>query len=306
MFPVHIYEEGKELPKEGTYFLVAGNGLWVHKEMPAYNGFVKVNNISCLVDLNVADYLKYKLPKLPVILTWKIQRFFKEVVDKYNAESCVILFYNFEKNCWKVHVPDQKVGHSSVQYVREGATSLPHMDGYLSVGTIHSHCDFGAFHSGTDSADENTFDGFHATFGHNNRCDFSISASFVINGTRFKLNPLDCLEGINKNDKDSFYYFAENHEIEWAEELTSWMKLVSPITHFSSLYDQFFHWTNKPTCVGKKVFWAEDMNNQNLRNALGEGPFEVLGVENGKFVISTSFGLQKLSEKLFQKIDQDI
>jgi hypothetical protein len=64
------------------------------------------------------------------------------------------------------------------------------------VGTIHSHCDFSAFHSGTDEADESTFDGVHLTFGHVNSDKFSIASSIVFNNNRSKLEPSDVALGI--------------------------------------------------------------------------------------------------------------
>ncbi|NDH07532.1 hypothetical protein EBX93_16715 [bacterium] len=50
---------------------------------------------------------------------------------------------------------------------------------------FNSHCDFSAFHSGTDQADESTFDGIHITLGHVNRNDFSIVASLAFSDNRF-------------------------------------------------------------------------------------------------------------------------
>ena len=74
------------------------------------------------------------------------------------------------------------------------------MEGYLRVGTIHSHCDFGAFHSGTDINDEADFDGLHVTFGHNNRDIFTISASIVVNNIRKSVEPMDFIEGVEKKE----------------------------------------------------------------------------------------------------------
>jgi hypothetical protein len=64
------------------------------------------------------------------------------------------------------------------------------------VGTIHSHCDFSAFHSGTDERDEATFDGLHLTFGNVNRENFSIAGSVVFCNSRSKVDPSTVCEGI--------------------------------------------------------------------------------------------------------------
>ncbi len=49
MFPVFLYQEGVELPTEGTYFVVAGNGNWLHKDTGIVKAFIPVDKISCLI-----------------------------------------------------------------------------------------------------------------------------------------------------------------------------------------------------------------------------------------------------------------
>jgi hypothetical protein len=64
------------------------------------------------------------------------------------------------------------------------------------VGTIHSHCNFSAFHSGTDTHDEETFDGIHITLGHVDRKEFSMVASVAVNANRVQLEPENCTSGV--------------------------------------------------------------------------------------------------------------
>ena len=54
-------------------------------------------------------------------------------------------------------------------------------EGYTIFGTIHSHCDFSAFHSGIDDADEHGFDGVHVTIGNVNG-NWSFSSRVMLNG----------------------------------------------------------------------------------------------------------------------------
>ncbi len=42
MFPVYTYQEGMELPEEGNYYLVSGNGLWLHKDTGIVKAFIPV------------------------------------------------------------------------------------------------------------------------------------------------------------------------------------------------------------------------------------------------------------------------
>jgi len=104
---------------------------------------------------------------------------------------------------YKLWCPEQTVTYSSVEYNRADNVPVEDRnyigstgDGWQMVGTIHSHCDFSAFHSGTDEADEASFDGVHLTFGHVNQDRFSIAASIVFSNNRTKMNPVDVAEGI--------------------------------------------------------------------------------------------------------------
>jgi hypothetical protein len=305
LFPVYVYEAGMDLPKEGTYFVVAGNGLWMHKDTGIVRCFVQVENIGVLEDLKADAAVECSLPKIPARLVWRIKEFFRRVVEKHRAESEVTLFYSKEKGDYKLHIPQQRVSHGGVSYRREGLTHVPGMEDYLRVGTIHSHCDFGAFHSGTDIGDEEDFDGLHVTFGHNDRDDFTISATVVSNGHRAKIDPLAVLDGVEPvvvadGGRDSYYKFVPDYAghdraaHDWATGIDVWMGQVTG----ASLWG--FNDAEPPMQVGEHVEWAGDCGQ--LREAMGDGPFEVVEVEDGKVVINTNTGLARLSDKLFKKV----
>lgn len=301
MFPVYTYQNGIELPQEGTYFLVAGNGLWLHKDTGIMKAFIPVETISVLEDLDADAFIQCSLPKLPAMHVWKIKTFFKKVVEKHNSEACIILYFNKETKKYKIHVPTQKVSHTSVRYKREALANIEGMEGFLCVGTIHSHCDFMAFHSGTDVSDEEDFDGLHCTFGHNNKDDFSISASIVVNGHRLKVDPLEYLDGItfvSECEEDSMYSLIDP-DPQWAEGLDEWMGKVTGSLFSGALF-------NKPTKFirGEKIDWEGHC--ATLKEQHGEGPFVVESYESGSVVIKTKDGLlTRFSDKLFRNHDED-
>jgi hypothetical protein len=89
------------------------------------------------------------------------------------------------------------------------------------VGTIHSHCDFSAFHSGTDTFDESTFDGIHITLGHVNRDQFSMCASMAFNDQRQQMEPENCCTGVTRKNnaavvKSSYMTWGEPTYFEMA------------------------------------------------------------------------------------------
>jgi hypothetical protein len=90
--------------------------------------------------------------------------FFKAVFAKQKTESSLYIIYNRQQDEFKLWCPEQYVTHTSVNH-RLGVLPL----GWTAAGTIHSHCDFSAFHSGTDQHDMEGMPGLHITLGHVNR-----------------------------------------------------------------------------------------------------------------------------------------
>lgn len=189
MIPVIPYTEG-EINK-GTCYLIAGNGMFLQKQSPFYTSVSKVPDLLPFADDCKPSFSLHMPSKIPASIVHNIQTFFKEVVKAYRSEACTVLIYNNKTNQWGVVVDKQSVSHGGVRYDR----SPTHAD-WTPVGTIHSHADFSAFHSGTDDRDEAEFDGIHCTFGHNDKAEFSISASVVIDSKRHLLDPLLLLDGL--------------------------------------------------------------------------------------------------------------
>lgn len=105
--------------------------------------------------------LRLGVPKVPWELYCRIVAFFREVYKVHNSEVLIQLFYDPEDNAWIPHVPEQHVSGGSVKHngLANNQTTLatggvegdPNL---IHAIDIHSHCDFGAFFSGTDDADE--------------------------------------------------------------------------------------------------------------------------------------------------------
>lgn len=320
-FPVIIYEEGMELPTEGTYYLVSGNGLWLHKDTGIVKAFVPVDQISILQDLTpelAQPSVGCNLPKLPFKHVFKIKKFFQDVVRLHRSEAATILLYNRATRDFKVQITDQRVSHGGVNYRMLGLAHDEETKDYLRVGTIHSHCDFDAFHSGTDIGDEESFDGLHCTFGHNDRDQFSISASIVVNGYRVSVDPETVLEGIQhvgeenygntggwglfsrSKSQDKLFVLDEPAEWllkEWEEERDRWLSRVQSnrITFLRQPPP-----SDGMDC-GAKVVWAGDLSQVQMRTVMGDGPFEVVERDGDKITIKTKVGLAKMSIKLFNK-----
>lgn len=294
-FPVLIYKKGMELPAKGTYFVVAGNGLWMHKDTGICKCFVPVDNISFLDDLDSKKCVLIDLPKIPTKLVWQIKKFFSLIVEKYSAEAEVTLYFNKNTKEYRVHIPEQRVSHGSVKYKRIGTAHLEGMEDFLRVGTIHSHCDFDAFHSNTDVSDEEDFDGLHITFGNNNKEVFTISSSIVVNGFREIVDPTIVLEGVVQKIEDHYNFeeIPEEQKQSWSDAPSKWMNNVN-----SKDVDCFLGLDLEDSDF---VDWADNMNCVQLKSSLGNGPFRVISRDNGKIIVQTPVGKSDLSEHFFKQ-----
>lgn len=225
LFPVYLFEEGFEPPKSGTYYLVTKTGIYLHKETKAGNALVSVKGIPWLQEPTME--FRLKLPKIPGRIIGQALTFFRKVFQAYKSEAYVTLLYSAKLDQYRLWCPQQKVSAGSVNYDRTDQPSFEdrQANDWQMVGTIHSHCDFSAFHSGTDTHDESTFDGVHITLGHVNRPQFSMCASIAINDKRETLEPENCCTGVvrvaNKENRSVGYMTwgeANYFDLELSEE----------------------------------------------------------------------------------------
>ncbi len=204
MFPIYVLKRGVELPEQGTYYIITGDGIFLHKDTGFIQATVKVDKISFLEALEPSMALR--LPKISSEIIVKSLLFFRRIYQYHRAEAVVLLHYSQEKN-YLPHCPKQRVDKISVDY-----DLSERFEGYQLIGTIHSHCDFSAFHSPIDEGNEEDFDGIHITIGNVDLPYFTISCSIVVNNNRFKVKPKDIIEGIREIDyTPPFRLFRPNY-----------------------------------------------------------------------------------------------
>ncbi len=163
-----------------------------------------------------------------------VMKYFRDIFNKHGCEAAVMLMVNPTTKKWEVlpviqldcsktevnylkpvedpsHNNDNKLkGYYEAVFEDKNAKRLMQKtfqyyqkltaEGYVLYGTIHSHCDFSAFHSGIDDSDELNFDGLHITIG-NVDADFSFSARYMINQVSFDVELESIIEGITHLDE---------------------------------------------------------------------------------------------------------
>lgn len=207
MFKIIIMDGKQKIPNDDICYLISKNGIMIKKKLGLIDCIVPVDTISVLEDIK--PYAKMSIPKIPADIFAQITAFFRAIYDEYRAESMALMFLNPKTNEYYIHIPYQKVSTGGIEYHRGFV-----LENYVMVCSIHSHANFGAFHSGTDHDDEKNFDGLHITIGKLGNEFVEIASSIMANGTRFKVDPLDYIEGIteidveDKEEEEMFYYIG--------------------------------------------------------------------------------------------------
>ena len=190
MFPVWINDGTTEMPTDPIFYVVAKDGIYLKKTMGDFDTMNKVESISILG--GCATYASLDVAKIAMRQFAQILTLFREVYKEFHAEANIILHYNKRRKKYRIDVPVQGVTGASVDYVNGEDTYKD----YIRIGTIHSHANMTAFHSGTDQHDEENWDGLHITLGKMNEEYFDISCSIMSGGERFIVQPEDYIEGV--------------------------------------------------------------------------------------------------------------
>lgn len=199
MFKVVLNDGQNEMPKDDVFYIIAKEGVYLKKKLGVMESLAPVDNISILE--SVTTMAKMHITKIPGKWIAKVVGFFQEVYKEYRSEAIVLLFYNEETGKYKIIPPVQKVAGATCDYDK-GLT----IEGMTMIGTIHSHGNMSAFHSGVDDDDEKHFDGLHITLGDLDEDYPSISSSIVANGFRVMVDPGEYI--------DKLVLMAETNEVD--------------------------------------------------------------------------------------------
>lgn len=210
-----------ELPVvDVPYYVVAQEGLFLRKHNVLGEATLKVTTMPKSIGKmgNAVGWHHWAAPPIPPELCAQIVDFFRRIWDKHKAEAEVLLTARCETNPetglyvikeWRVFVPTQKVSGGAVQSVFEPTHIAK---GHLIVGTMHSHCNFSAFHSGIDTADADKMDGVHFTIGHVDKDTPEVVSMVATNGVRVTYKPED-LADFSKLDSAKAPEWWDNYVI---------------------------------------------------------------------------------------------
>ncbi|MDP3985373.1 MAG: hypothetical protein Q8P82_01295 [bacterium] len=183
MLPIPLYlqrEEDQDAPDEALAYIVGCNGVFVQKRTPVYRAVVPTKELPMLAE--VPQMAEYFLPSIPPHIAAQIIGFFRQVFVKHRSEALMYIAYNSETGVFRLHVPKQTATGGRC---RTEEVPMDSQDGFMWIGTVHSHASMSAFHSGIDKHEEETFDGIHTTVGYLDRKRVDIISTLSVSGQRF-------------------------------------------------------------------------------------------------------------------------
>lgn len=268
-------KKGTKIFQQGdNVFKVCNTGLYSYiSSMDDEDDIKEQYYKNCRYDPKLVYLQKFENYTFPLDEFKYVMRYFQWIYDTHKTEAAVLLLVNNNLKLWKpFFVLQASGGGASVTYVQPSteSTSEAHRainhnpkvkeiqdeiieeynklynQGWRIFGTIHSHCNFNAFHSGVDDADEKEFDGLHITIG-NVRSGWSYSARVMLQGCEFKQD----IEEILQNKKEEFEENISDIEIleahtklmmpnlisEYRESLPKKPQKAKKITDYSGWYD---------------------------------------------------------------------
>lgn len=175
-------------PENGPYYVATRKGYMVMQRSHFGNTLTPVEAIDTLPD--TPSIIWKDIPKLPAELVSQVWSFFRAVLETKGSEAMVDITWSKETG-YRAFVPPQEASHGGVKAQR----NLSHYKGQM-VGTIHSHCDFSAFHSGTDRHDADQHNGLHITLGMVNHDQPEIAVMISQNGEKWDpIAPDEAIDG---------------------------------------------------------------------------------------------------------------
>lgn len=189
-FGVILLENGQRLSDieeaEGPFWVGTGNGWYIAKKgLFAWSVLPGPGPMTALDASEVKGHATLTGVRFPKWVVLQAKDFFTRIYNNHKTEAEVCVTYNWDTKQFRVYVPEQWVSGGGVHY-RVNPAHL--QDGWFIVGTLHSHCNFGAGHSGIDTHDAEHNDGIHITIGDLLKNPVSFAQMLAFGKTRIDLD----------------------------------------------------------------------------------------------------------------------
>jgi proteasome lid subunit RPN8/RPN11 len=182
-----------------TAYILDASGWKIFRRNGVSISLINIDELKGIQKLE--ERITLSSPKIPLNLIRRVTAFFKKVYDRDKTEAVGYLYYKTDSQEWDFVPPVQTNSHAAAAFGASRPEDAPRKleDGWKVAGTIHSHGDMTAFHSGVDDKDEVNWDGVHITIGLLNKIP-EYSCSVMAQGARAKYNPADLIDGMASMD----------------------------------------------------------------------------------------------------------
>ncbi len=177
LVPLGADVEDLPAPANGPYFVATKSGYMAMQRTHWGRALVPVKEAPSLPTTDSIYWHDINLPPDLIGLAWG---FFRQAWNERKTEAMVDITFS-QKHGYRLFVPPQDCSHGGVH-----AKRTPEHYRSQIVGTIHSHCNFSAYHSGTDTHDADGHDGLHMTIGHVHEDTLDIACMLSSNGVRWE------------------------------------------------------------------------------------------------------------------------
>lgn len=211
---VLIPKDGEELPDEDVIYYAATQNGWIINTPTLFGNAQTLSKEHPNVLPAVKERFLLNERKMPLHMLSQFHDFAAQNFEKNHAECSAYLTYNQETDDWRLFIPEQYVSHTSVNHKLDPGQIK---NGYQAVGTIHSHCDFDAFHSGTDKHDMGKMPGLHITIGHVNTMDPDFDFALSVADAAFSVQ-YDQIIDVERPLDENGYATAPGHWLNFVKK----------------------------------------------------------------------------------------
>lgn len=202
-----------------AFYVLAGNGLYLCRNHEFYRSCTKARGFPGELE-EASPFLEQHLPKVPQALMEQAVGFFSRVADEHGSEAGLFLVWNRATEAVELLVGPQTATVSQAWNGKVHAVGL-HYDvptdlppELLVFGDVHCHVHGAAYASGTDVHDEVDKPGLHVVVGRITTEPPEVHAEIVVDGTRFRVDPLDVIEGYERRVEDVPQAWLEQVKVE--------------------------------------------------------------------------------------------
>lgn len=158
----------EEEKKPNQRIAVKDNKLWVETDFGLVSGWQEVTNFDYVAPEKMLTI--WRGGRISWKLWEEICAFMRWTYEKHKAEALITLFYNRTTREWKAWPFPQHPAGMTISYETEHplykTDRAQFGKDWEQMGSLHHHCNSGAFQSGTDKSDEEDRDGIHITLGN--------------------------------------------------------------------------------------------------------------------------------------------